>query len=67
MAQRTRILAEMAQSLMHLAEERDLAVSNTLLRCPVLRHVKQHNLFCMALDLCMHDLRARLDIIAHPV
>ena len=27
MAQRTRVLAEMAQKLMHLAEERDLAVS----------------------------------------
>ncbi len=27
MAQRTRVLAEMAQKLMHLAEEKDLAVS----------------------------------------
>ena len=27
MAQRTRVLAEMAQNLMHLAEDRDLAVS----------------------------------------
>ena len=28
MAQRTRVLAEMAQKLMHLAEEKDLAVSD---------------------------------------
>lgn len=28
MAQRTRVLAEMAQNLMHLAEDKDLAVRN---------------------------------------
>lgn len=36
MAQRTRVLAEMAQKLMHLAEKRDLAVSS-------LQFQPQHN------------------------
>lgn len=38
MAQRTRVLAEMAQKLMHLAEEKDLAVS------ALIQYVENHGL-----------------------
>lgn len=40
MAQRTRVLAEMAQKLMHLAEEKDLAVGDYVAFAQI--HVRMH-------------------------
>lgn len=40
MAQRTRVLAEMAQKLMHLAEEKDLAVGDSIPSAET--HVRMH-------------------------